>query len=1538
MTGQLKAAQSALGGFSSAASGSTPQIKALQQEIKFAAQRVQDLEAAVTHFNDPSKTLTNELAKEKAHLASLTAELNNAKQAANGTATANTNLGNTLAHVSKNTKTAQFELQGMVWRIRELGMGLNQLGMLWSAAFTVPLVAAGAAAVKFSSEFETAMTKVQTLSAVSAERVAVMSDEILKLAPVTGIGPKELADGLLVVTSTGLRGAEAMQILAESAKLSAIGLGDTKNIARAVTAAITAYGKENLSAATAAKQLYAAVVEGGAEADEFAKQLGRVMGTANQLGISFAEVVSSIATFTRVGVSSSEAVTALRGTMTVLLKPSEKAKAALDEIGMSIQQLRDNVRKNGLADALIDLVNKIGDNDDALGAIIPNVRALAGVMANAGSQAEAYRTILANVEGGVYDIDKAFQTTSETVGMRWNKFIAEAKVLAIQMGESLRPVTVALIGMLESAMKWVGEAVALFGKLPLPLQVAGVAFLGLVAAMGPLIVLGGQVAMIVSALIGVFGAEGLVAAITGAATWFRNLTAVQIAYNATASTTAFVTGPLRAAITGVGTASQGAALLVSGLSAAVTGIVVGAGIVLLVQWINRVKTSLENMLQASDLLKKSITNQSDAERVMAAYQAGLNGEMLKGIGITMDMVKAWNLGREAAGRVTPVFEGMATTIEGFGKDAKNAGDQFNNMGSMTISGAQAMLKLHQAGKQTSDGLNGVSINIREVASAAKQLTPAQQGMAALSEETKKYNQWLATLSPSVQRAIVDANAQGKDLSKLAKEFGTTADNIQRLVLSHKEGAKAAKEQAKEEETLAKLLQTTWQRVLVDNGKDLEAWRKKTSKESLDVMALMGQAGVELSRKLEDSNAVGFTQQILNAQRWRDDTLAKYKELETKAPETFRRVQAAVAEIYKNMTFIVGENIETIDDEMKRAGIKTRQDMNETMLEAERVWRWVSRYAGEFTTAEILKAWENFYKAKRALDRKGWTVDFVDAVRGAMGKISAALSEIGQLTGGRLAAFAEWFATVAKAQEAAFDSGEAFRMGLYQVKKGGDLTAAGMANLAVGIAGVGSAFMAATQAGGTFQKTISGALVGAQFGSAFGPIGAGIGALIGGIGGLFRGLFGGMSERLKAWKEGNLAIADMRAELLKTYGTMEMLQLAAKSVGVDIEDALRGQGAGGAAYLKKAMEELKTKTEELSSAMDKYGLTWKDMGESFKQSHIIESALELEKDFNALVTAGVPVEKVITSMSSALNKFLQDAITSGTGIPTAMAPILRQMIELGEITESTAALLLGMTDAVTPGFDDIKAAADRYGISLDSLGGKVKQIQINEEAAQIVKDFNLLIAAGADTGAVMEGMKDEVQALVTSALKLGLALPESMKPMIQSMIDAGMLTDAAGEKLTDLSQLKFEKPLTAAIDELIKKLDELIKKILDVGNTKPGTITFPWQWDGNTPPSHWKPGDPGDGTQSEPPGPTFASGTPGLTYGRFGSGTKATLHDEEAVIPRSGASTLADDIAAAMAARGGGGGGEYLPITLVMPDGEVLLKEIVQLAKDRGYLR
>ena len=95
-------------------------------------------------------------------------------------------------------------------KLSSFGSKMQSVGKSMSTRLTLPLVAAGAAAVKMAFDFDKSMTSIQALVGVSADKVAEMGEAAKKMAVDTGKSGNEAAEALFFITSAGLRGSAAM--------------------------------------------------------------------------------------------------------------------------------------------------------------------------------------------------------------------------------------------------------------------------------------------------------------------------------------------------------------------------------------------------------------------------------------------------------------------------------------------------------------------------------------------------------------------------------------------------------------------------------------------------------------------------------------------------------------------------------------------------------------------------------------------------------------------------------------------------------------------------------------------------------------------------------------------------------------------------------------------------------------------------------------------------------------------------------------------------------------------------------------------------------------------------------------------------------------------------------------------------------------------------------------------------------------------------------------------------------------------------------
>jgi TP901 family phage tail tape measure protein len=327
---------------------------------------------------------------------------------------------------------------------------MGAIGTQMTRYVTLPIAAIGVASVAMAVDFDKSMTKIRALVGASDGQMKQYRATVLSLSKQTGQGPKELAEALYFVTSSGFEGASALRVLTASAKASAAGLGDTATIADAVTSAVNAYGEANLSASKATDILLAAVREGKNEPEELAGSIGRVIPVAEAMGVSFGEVAGTMAALSLNGTNAEEAVTQIVAGMSQSIKPTQQGAKALASLNMTYADLRKQIKDKGLIDTFNDLKTAFGGNVEQVAKVFGNIRALRGVMTLTGPAAAKYKDIIEAVGEAQGDTNRAFGIAAQSPAQKFAVALSKLKVAAIEMGAALIPIALKVVGVVSS--------------------------------------------------------------------------------------------------------------------------------------------------------------------------------------------------------------------------------------------------------------------------------------------------------------------------------------------------------------------------------------------------------------------------------------------------------------------------------------------------------------------------------------------------------------------------------------------------------------------------------------------------------------------------------------------------------------------------------------------------------------------------------------------------------------------------------------------------------------------------------------------------------------------------------------------------------------------------------------------------------------------------------------------------------------------------------------------------------------------------------
>jgi len=429
-----------------------------------------------------------------------------------------------IVNISANTKGLQQGLQQAESKLNQIGGKLKNIGSTLTTRFTLPMIAGAGAAIKMAADFDKSMTKIKTLVGIAGAEVDGMGDSVKTLATNAGVSSSEAADALFFITSAGLRGSEAMQVLEASTKAAAIGLGETKTVADLATSAMNAYGSETLSATDATDVLTAAVREGKLEASELSSAMGQTLPVASNMGVRFHEVGAAFAAMSRTGTNAAQASTQLNAIMMGIMKPTEDAKKALEELGLSSEGLRQQIKDKGLLSVLETLKDASERNSTAFERVFGNVRALRGVLDLTGKGAAVTAEIFQRMANTSGITAEAFEELQNSAEFKLRKGLTELRNSFTELGGILMQT---LLPSIQGILNFVKNLFQGFMQLNPGVQKFIIAITSLAAALPPLIWAIGSLTTAFAALNlatgGILLAIGAVAVAIGSAVEYNNL-------------------------------------------------------------------------------------------------------------------------------------------------------------------------------------------------------------------------------------------------------------------------------------------------------------------------------------------------------------------------------------------------------------------------------------------------------------------------------------------------------------------------------------------------------------------------------------------------------------------------------------------------------------------------------------------------------------------------------------------------------------------------------------------------------------------------------------------------------------------------------------------------------------------------------------------------------------------------------------------------------------------------------------------------------
>ena len=371
---------------------------------------------------------------------------------------------------------------------KALGEGITELGSSMTLGLTVPIVAAGGAAVSVASNFDDAMSQVQGALGGASTDMDGLRNLALQLGADTVFSATESAQAMVELAKGGLTEAQIKGgALAASMDLAAAG---QLNLADAAATTVQMMGSFGLGAGDAtriANALAGAANASSADVSDLTQAMSQCSAQASLAGWSLEDTAAALALFADHGVKGSDAGTSLKTMLQRLAAPTDQAAEAIAAYGLNIRDSNGKMKDiSGIADELTGKLGSLSDaeRDAALQTIFgSDASRAAAILMQSGSEG------LAKYIAATNDATAAETMANAQKGeLSWalENMGGAIESASIAFGTALAPAITAVAGV-------IGNVAEAFASLPAGVQTGIAVVLALVAALGPLLMVIGSV-------------------------------------------------------------------------------------------------------------------------------------------------------------------------------------------------------------------------------------------------------------------------------------------------------------------------------------------------------------------------------------------------------------------------------------------------------------------------------------------------------------------------------------------------------------------------------------------------------------------------------------------------------------------------------------------------------------------------------------------------------------------------------------------------------------------------------------------------------------------------------------------------------------------------------------------------------------------------------------------------------------------------------------------------------------------------------------
>ena len=384
--------------------------------------------------------------------------------------------------------------------LQSAGKSMTSAGSTLTKTVTTPVLGLGTAAVKVTSDFESAMSKVSAISGATGGDLDALNKKAQEMGAKTKFSATESAEAFTYMAMAGWKTEDMLSGIDGIMSLAAADGLDLATTSDIVTDALTAFGLSASDSGHFADVLAKASSNANTNVSMLGESFKYAAPVAGALGYSAEDTAIALGLMANAGIKGSQGGTALRGSLTRLIKPTDEAAVLMEQYGLSMTNADGSMKS--LGEVMNMLRDKLGGLTEAeqaqVAAQIFGQEAMSGMLAIINASDSDY----AKLTDAIYDADGAAQQMADTMLDNLSGQLTLLKSalegLAIQFGEILMPY-------IKQFVTWLQNLTQKLQELTLKQKEQIVKWAAIAAAIGPVLMVLGKLTSSVGSIITTFG-------------------------------------------------------------------------------------------------------------------------------------------------------------------------------------------------------------------------------------------------------------------------------------------------------------------------------------------------------------------------------------------------------------------------------------------------------------------------------------------------------------------------------------------------------------------------------------------------------------------------------------------------------------------------------------------------------------------------------------------------------------------------------------------------------------------------------------------------------------------------------------------------------------------------------------------------------------------------------------------------------------------------------------------------------------------------